>query len=180
MTSDVALPEKTVLETKRFKIRPLNLKDIIKVEMYVRDIRLARSSGTIPHPLTPDFVKDFIEKSMSDETSLDAWGIEVEESGSTNLIGVVSLNRLDRSQSEIAYWVIPAIWNTGVATEAVKAFIEVNPQNCKTIFGSVFQDNPASSRVLTNAGFEYIGEAESLSVARSAMVATWTYIKKLD
>tara|TARA_B110000444_G_scaffold30315_1_gene25496 strand:- start:973 stop:1515 length:543 start_codon:yes stop_codon:yes gene_type:complete len=180
MTSDIALPEKTVLETKRFKIRPLNLKDIIKVEMYVRDIRLARSSGTIPHPLTPDFVKDFIEKSMSDETSLDAWGIEVEESGSTNLIGVVSLNRLDRSQSEIAYWVIPAIWNTGVATEAVKAFIEVNPQNCKTIFGSVFQDNPASSRVLTNAGFKYIGEAESLSVARSAMVATWTYIKKLD
>jgi RimJ/RimL family protein N-acetyltransferase len=180
MISDVALPEKTVLETKRFKIRPLNLKDIIKVEMYVRDIRLARSSGTIPHPLTPDFVKDFIEKSMSDETSLDAWGIEVEESGSTNLIGVVSLNRLDRSQSEIAYWVIPAIWNTGVATEAVKAFIEVNPQNCKTIFGSVFQDNPASSRVLTNAGFEYIGEAESLSVARSTMVATWTYIKKLD
>ena len=180
MTSDIALPEKTVLETKRFKIRPLNLKDIIKVEMYVRDIRLARSSGTIPHPLTPDFVKDFIEKSMSDETSLDAWGIEVEESGSTNLIGVVSLNRLDRSQSEIAYWVIPAIWNTGVATEAVKAFIQVNPQNCKTIFGSVFQDNPASSRVLTNAGFEYIGEAESLSVARSAMVATWTYIKKLD
>ena len=180
MTSDIALPEKTVLETKRFKIRPLNLKDIIKVEMYVRDIRLARSSGTIPHPLTPDFVKDFIEKSMSDETSLDAWGIEVEESGSTNLIGVVSLNRLDRSQSEIAYWVIPSIWNTGVATEAVKAFIEVNPQNCKTIFGSVFQDNPASSRVLTNAGFEYIGEAESLSVARSAMVATWTYIKKLD
>ena len=77
--------------------------------MYVRDIRLARSSGTIPHPLT-HLVKDFIEKSMSDETSLDAWKIEFEESGSTDLIGVVSLNRLDRSQSEIAYWVIPAIW----------------------------------------------------------------------
>ena len=75
--------------------------------MYVRDIRLARSSGTIPHPLT-HLVKDFIEKSMSDETSLDAWKIEFEESGSTDLIGVVSLNRLDRSQSEIAYWVIPA------------------------------------------------------------------------
>ena len=82
---------------------------IYKVEMYVRDIRLARSSGTIPHPLT-HLVKDFIEKSMSDETSLDAWKIEFEESGSTDLIGVVSLNRLDRSQSEIAYWVIPAIW----------------------------------------------------------------------
>ena len=180
MSTSAVVSEKTVFKTKRFTIRPLNSTDITKVEMYVRDIRLARSSGTIPHPLTPGFVKDFIEKSMSDETSLDAWKIEFEDSGSTDLIGVVSLNRLDRSQSEIAYWVIPAIWNTGVATEAVKAFIEFNPQNCKTIFGSVFQDNPASSRVLTNAGFEYIGEAESLSVARSSMVATWTYIKKLD
>ena len=169
MSTSSVMSEKTVFKTKRFTIRPLNSTDTTKVEMYVRDIRLARSSGTIPHPLTPGFVKDFIEKSMSDETSLDAWKIEFEESGSTDLIGVVSLNRLDRSQSEIAYWVIPAIWNTGVATEAVKAFIEFNPQN-----------NPASSRVLINAGFEYIGEAESLSVARSSMVATWTYIKKLD
>ena len=180
MSTFIETPEKTVIKTRRFNIRPLSLSDVTKVEMYVRDIRLARSSGTIPHPLTPDFVKDFIEKSMSDETSLDAWGIEYEESGRADLIGVVSLNRLDRSQSEIAYWVIPAIWNTGVATEAVKAFIEFNPQDCKTIFGSVFQDNPASSRVLINAGFEYIGEAESFSVARSAMVTTWTYIKKLD
>jgi len=107
--------------------------------MYVRDIRLARSSGTIPHPLTPDFVKDFIEKSMSDETSLDAWGIEYEESGRADLIGVVSLNRLDRSQSEIAYWVIPAIWNTGVATEAVKALLNSTLKTVKLFLAQFFK-----------------------------------------
>jgi len=42
----------------------------------------------------------------------------------------------------------------------------------------VFQDNPASARVLTNCGFEYIGDAEAFSVARNAKVPTWTYLRK--
>ena len=47
------------------------------------------------------------------------------------------------------------------------------------MFASVFQDNPASARVLTNCGFEYLGDAESFSVARGATVPTWTYSRKL-
>ena len=30
-----------------------------------------------------------------------------------------------------------------------------------TMFATVFQDNPASARVLTNAGFVYLGDAET-------------------
>ena len=70
-------------------------------------------------------------------------------------------------------------WNSGIASEAVCALIESNPQGNGTIFAEVFQDNPASARVLTHAGFEYIGDAESHSVARGANVPTWTYIKKM-
>jgi hypothetical protein len=33
--------------------------------------------------------------------------------------------------------------------------------------------------VLTNAGFEYLGDAESYSVARGASLPTWTYLKRL-
>ena len=51
-------------------------------------------------------------------------------------------------------------------------------QECDTILAEVFQDNPRSARVLTNAGFEYIGDAEAFSVARNAKVQTWTYLKK--
>ena len=57
--------------------------------------------------------------------------------------------------------------------------LDANPQDAETFFGVVFQDNPASARVLTNAGFEYIGDAESFSVARNATVPTWTYIRKM-
>ena len=64
-------------------------------------------------------------------------------------------------------------------SEAVQALVEANPQKNCTMFAEVFQDNPGSARVLTNCGFEYLGDAESFSVARNALVPTWTYIRKL-
>ena len=94
------------------------------------------------------------------------------------LVGLIALERMDREQSEIGYWVAPAFWNTGLAQEAVRALVEANPLNNKTIFASVFQDNPASARVLTNNGFQYLGDAEAYSVARGATVPTWIYLKR--
>ena len=87
---------------------------------------------------------------------------------------------MDRNQSEISFWIAPAFWNSGLASEAVRAMVEANPQNAKTLFAAVFQDNPASARVVTNAGFDYLGDAEAFSIARNTTVPTWTYIKKLS
>jgi len=93
---------------------------------------------------------------------------------------VISLDRVSEDQAEVGYWVAPPYWNTGVASEAVRTLIEANPLGSKTLFASVFQDNPASARVLTNSGFQYLGDAENFSVARNAAVPTWTYSLKLD
>ena len=57
--------------------------------------------------------------------------------------------------------------------------VRENPMGDRTLFASVFQDNPASARVLTNCGFVYLGDAESWSVARGARVATWTYLRRM-
>ena len=180
MTVAVKLKSKTSFRTERLYIRPVCIDDKINIEKNIKDLRVARSTGTIPYPLPEGYTEQFIKSSLAKNQSEDAWGIELKIADRINFVGVVSLNRLDRLQSEIAYWVVPSIWNTGIATEAVKAFIKLNPQGCRTIFGSVFQDNPASSRVLENSGFEYIGAAENFSVSRKQMVPTWTYIRKLD
>jgi len=42
-----------------------------------------------------------------------------------------------------------------------------------------FQDNPSSARVLTNAGFTYLGDAETFCVARNKVIQTWTYVRKM-
>ena len=93
--------------------------------------------------------------------------------------GLISLTLLDDDQCEVGYWVAPAFWNTGVASRAVDALLVANPLKCRTAFATVFQENTASARVLTNCGFEYLGDAEKFSVARNASVPTWTYMRKL-
>jgi len=91
----------------------------------------------------------------------------------------LSLKPLDRAQNQIGFWVAPAFWNAGYASEAVRAVIKANPHKARTLFAEVFQDNAASAHVLVNAGFDYLGDAEAYSVARRATVPTWTYIRRM-
>lgn len=167
------------IEADGFVLRPIRRSDAGQVGLYAGDERIAKATSSIPHPLPPGTTEGFIERSLAEGRVEDVWVIDASEDGS-QVLGVIGLSRMDREQSEIGYWVAPQLWGNGLASKAVEAMIEANPQACRTLFGSVFQDNPASARVLTNAGFEYIGDAETFSVARDSSVSTWTYIKKLD
>jgi len=169
-----------VIDTERFTLRPLRKSDAGLLELYSSDERIARSTTSIPHPLPPGTTEAFIARVTADDRREDVWVLDGTAHGHAELLGVIGLTCIERGQAEIGYWIAPAFWNTGYASEAVNALIKGNPKECNTIFAEVFQDNPASARVLTNAGFEYIGDAESYSVARDASVATWTYIKKMD
>ncbi|TCM77325.1 GNAT family N-acetyltransferase [Rhodovulum steppense] len=169
-----------VIEATRFVLRPVRRSDAGLLGLYTGDERVARFTRSIPHPLPPGTTEAFIQRAQNRDHSEDVWVMDGAAQGLSEVLGVIGLDRMERDQSQIGYWVAPAFWNTGLASEAVHALIAANPQGCKTIFAEVFQDNPGSARVLTNAGFEYIGDAEAFSVARGAKVATWTYLKKLD
>lgn len=166
------------VETPRFDLRPLRASDAGLIEFYTRDERVARQTTSIPHPLPPGATQAFVARALSHDRDADVWAIDASRNGGSEVIGLVSLERLSRNQSELGYWVAPAFWNQGVASEVATAIIAANPMGHDTIFAAVFQDNPASARVLTNCGFEYIGDAEAFSVARNAKVPTWTYLRK--
>lgn len=168
----------------RFLLRPVRRSDQGLFSLYAGDRRVAEATQSIPHPLPPGASEAFVTRAMKHGGNEDVWVIDGTAAGLAEVLGVISLKRMDdskydRGQSEIGFWVAPAFWNTGIASEAVRALVAANPQKNCTIFAEVFQDNPGSARVLTNAGFEYLGDAESFSVARNARVPTWTYIKKL-
>ncbi|ARE39156.1 50S ribosomal protein acetyltransferase [Rhodovulum sp. P5] len=168
-----------VIEAERFVLRPVRRSDAGLLNLYAGDLRVARFTRSIPHPLPPGATEAFIERARNPARSEDVWVMDGADHGLSEVLGTIALDRMERDQSEIGYWVAPAFWNTGIASEAVNALLAANPQNANTVFAEVFQDNPGSARVLTNAGFEYIGDAEAFSVARNAQVGTWTYLKKL-
>jgi RimJ/RimL family protein N-acetyltransferase len=168
-----------VIEAPRMILRPMRASDVGLMTLYASDRRVAEMTTTIPHPLPPGAAEAFVAQAMRTDTDEAVWAMDATDFGGSELLGLISLTYMDRGQSEIGYWVAPAMWNTGFASEAVGALVSANPLENTTIFGSVFQDNPGSARVLTNAGFEYLGDAEAFSVARGAKVPTWTYLKRL-
>lgn len=173
----------SVILSRRITLRPLEEGDIGALTQFAGDERVARYTRDIPHPLPPEAARDLVTRAQDDERTEDVWVIDGSTSGLGGLLGLVSLARMDTRnlrQSEIGYWIAPAFWNAGLASEAVQALMENNPQGCDTVFAEVFQDNPVSAKVVTNAGFEYLGDAEAFSVARNAPVATWTYLKKFS
>lgn len=168
------------ITAQRFVLRALRQSDSGLMTLFASDRRVAEATTSIPHPLPPGTAEGFIARVLAPKSDEVVWAIDASGFGGGELLGVISLTRMDRGQSEIGYWVAPAYWNAGFASEAVHALVEANPLANKTIFGSVFQDNPVSARVLTNAGFDYLGDAEAFSVARNAKVPTWTYLKRVD
>ncbi|MGB8622325.1 MAG: GNAT family N-acetyltransferase [Paracoccaceae bacterium] len=174
-----AIVTQPVIEAGRFTLRPLRKSDQGLLQMYAGDERVARFTRSIPHPLAPGVIENFIARAQDPERNEDVWVMDGSAHDMDEVLGVIALDRIETGKCEIGYWVAPALWNTGIASEAVAALLEANPLDSRTVFAEVFQDNPSSARVLTNAGFEYIGDAEAYSVSRNATVPTWTYLKKL-
>lgn len=168
------------IEADRFILRPLRKSDAGLLQMHSGDERVARATKTMPHPMPPGAAEAYIARSAHEERDDDIWAMDGSEGGHAELMGLIWLTRMDRDQSEVTFWVAPAFWNGGIASEALSAVISANPHQSKTMFAEVFQDNPASARVLTNQGFAYLGDAEAFSVARGMAVPTWTYVKRLS
>ena len=171
--------DQPVIEAERCHLRPLRQADIGPIGMFAGDERVARMTTSIPHPLPPGATEAFYKRAVAEDRAEHVWVMDATKSGGAGLKGLISLKEVDEDQSEVGYWVAPAFWNTGVASRAVTALLNANPLHSRTVFATVFQDNAPSARVLTNCGFEYLGDAEKFSVARGANVPVWTYLKKL-
>lgn len=168
-----------IISANRFTLRPPRRSDEGLLTLYAGDVRVAANTRSIPHPLPPGTAAAFIDRARSPERTEDVWILDGSAAGLDEVLGVIGLERMEGGRSEIGYWVAPAFWNTGFASEAVAALLAANPQGVSTVFAEVFQSNPHSARVLTKVGFDYIGDAEAFSVAQGRTVPTWTYLKKL-
>lgn len=175
-----AITAQPVIEAGRFILRPVRKSDAGLLALYTGDRRVAEATRSVPHPLPPGATEAFISRAQAEDRVEDVWVMDGSAQNMGEVLGVIGLKRMDRGQSEVSYWVAPAFWNTGFASEALRALIHANPQRNRTLFAEVFQDNAVSARVLTNCGFNYLGDAETYSVARGARVPTWTYLRKLD
>jgi len=162
--------------TERLRLRQLRPRDAGLIALYASDPRVAWATATIPHPYPPAAAERFVERALSAAAPERVWALDTGADGENGLVGTIALKPLGPGVAEIGYWVAPAFWNTGYASEAVEGLIgRAAGLGIAEFVAEVFQDNPASSRVLMHAGFDYVGEGEIFSLARGAMVPTFRY-----
>ena len=95
-------------------------------------------------------------------------------SSDSEIIGGIGFNQKSdvfSKSAEIGYWVAEPFWGQGIATEALTAIISYafSKFDLIRIYAAPFESNPASSRVLEKAGFQYEGRLRK-SVVKNGIV----------
>lgn len=162
-----------ILKTERLTLRPLLDSDAAMISLYVGDERVARNLAVVPHPYPPGAAESFIAYSRAAETSEVIWAIDKDG----QLIGVIGITPAADRQGKVGYWLAPQLWGGGLITEATRAVIDyARDAGFTRLTAEVHQDNEGSAKVLMKNGFDYIGEAESHSVAQGGFVKSWDYV----
>ena len=71
----------------------------------------------------------------------------------------------EEGKPEVTYWLGKEYWGKGIATRALKEFLEQKNQ-IRPIYARVAKDNLGSRRVLEKCGFRIIGESKGFANAR--------------
>ena len=77
------------------------------------------------------------------------------------------------NEAEITYWIDRKFWGQGIATTALKKFM--NNEQIRPIYGRVAFDNYGSQRVLEKCGFVKIGKDKGFANARQTEIEEFIY-----
>lgn len=78
-----------------------------------------------------------------------------------------------QGDTEITYWIDRKIWGQGIATAALKKFLEI--ETSRPIFGRVAFDNFGSQRVLEKCGFVKVGSDKGFANARQTEIEEFIF-----
>ncbi|MDF4798496.1 GNAT family N-acetyltransferase, partial [Vibrio parahaemolyticus] len=112
------------LTTEILVLRPFNIGDCQQVALLAGDKRIADMTANIPHPYELPMAQAWIARHdpMYQQHQGVAYAITLRNSG--ELLGAVSLPRIEEGYGTLGYWVGVPHWGKGYAFEASKALLE--------------------------------------------------------
>ncbi|USI72627.1 GNAT family N-acetyltransferase [Sphingomonas morindae] len=154
------------LGTARLRLRRPVRADASAIVRIAGTWEVARGLARVPHPYAVADAHVFLERIVPQEW---LWAMTLPPDDA--LIGVIGLAPAPTpGAAELGYWLAPAHWGQGLATEAARAVLA----HGRTGFGlsqfsaHYFEDNPASGRVLHKLGFVETGRILRPCLARGA------------
>ncbi|MBU6251728.1 MAG: GNAT family N-acetyltransferase [Alphaproteobacteria bacterium] len=161
--------------TERLLLRPGWADDAPALTDAIAHPQVAQMLTQVPWPYGVDDAVQFLEAPQQPDTPRAL--IFLRTAGKPRLIGGIGLNTAD-SGTELGFWISPAYWGLGFATEAGRAVVSMARHTLRLprLGAAHFIDNPASGHVLRKLGFARTGHAvPRASKARQGEVLAVTY-----
>ena len=92
-------------------------------------------------------------------------------------IGMLPQDDVARISAEVGYWLGEPFWNHGIATDALRALTEYafSELDLIRLYATVMEWNPASTRVLEKAGYQYEGLLRKSVIKDGEILDQWLY-----
>lgn len=165
--------------TARLTLRPGWPEDAPALAAAIGHERVVTNLTKVPWPYTVADAAWFLNLPRDARTA--QFVILDHQPAEPRLIGTVGIHAED-DRWEFGYWLTPAAWGRGYATEAGRAVVDMarHALPVARLSSGHFLDNPASGRVLRKLGFQETGRDRRYSVARGLEVESATYELALD
>jgi RimJ/RimL family protein N-acetyltransferase len=141
----------TVMAIRLRPLRDADLDDVFRWEGHPEAIGMA--AFTRPDP-TDRAAFDAHHQRVRADPANTVLAIERDE----EFVGTIGSFTIE-DEREITYWIDPALWGRGIASEAVRLFLHHERQ--RPLYARVAEHNLGSSTVLVRNGFQKIGEEVS-------------------
>jgi RimJ/RimL family protein N-acetyltransferase len=165
------------LRTERLFLRPAWLEDAPELTRAIGHEPVVRMLSRVPWPYREEHARAWIA-TTKDARLPNALVTLPKEDG--RIIGGCGLHE-DEGRIEVGYWIAPAYWGRGYATEALRGVLSLAQLiGHRRIVSRHAMDNPASGRVLRKAGFRPTGRAHAFhSLGRGVRVEGPEYVLDL-
>ncbi|GIP24070.1 GNAT family N-acetyltransferase [Paenibacillus sp. J22TS3] len=171
-----------VIETKRLILRGILPKDEMDLYSLITDPAVYPHLGI--HTSTALFPSRLYRHFEEANRTLSALHFVITRQGDDTVMGLCSLQRWDEKKGTamIGYCVSPSCWNTGIATEAVKAMVDfgLNELGLRQIRGRCEEDNHASRKVMLKCGLVRDPHDSAESVYTRQLPGLITFVLEAD
>lgn len=155
------------LRTARFRLRRILPGDIATVFRGLSDPQVIAHYGVSFHSLEETRVQMAWYQRIDAEGTGRWWGI-CEPDAPAELIGAVGLNDIvaRHRRGEVGYWLLPAHWGRGAATECLGAVVghAFGAMGLHRLAAEVDVDNDRSVAVLRRLGFRFEGRRRGYEI----------------
>lgn len=143
---------------KSFKLRNWNRADIPALARHLNNKKIwDNCRDVLPYPYTEKDAEQFISF-VEGQSEQNNYCIEINHEAAGN-ISFIRGTDVERYNAELGYWLAEPYWNLGIMTEALRQAIKdyLSHSDIVRIHANVYENNPASMKVLEKAGFRKCG-----------------------